>query len=99
MRLPVIQACGECGHRNFNLCDNPEAITPSGSFRIDPLTMPPAWCPMRTGPDAERIAALEAVAAAAVPFVGGTAVSARRGASLADTMALDAALARLRSLT
>lgn len=65
MRLPVIQTCGECGHRNFNLCDNSEAHPPSGSYRIDADASPPTWCPLRTGPDTDRIAALEAVASAA----------------------------------
>lgn len=64
---------------------------PSGSYRIDADASPPTWCPLRTGPDADRIAALEAVASAANAWFHGP-----NGDRMA---ALDAALTRLRSVT
>lgn len=61
MKLPVIQTCGWCseyiGSRAFGgKCLHPQAPESSAVRNASP----PPWCPLRTGPDAERIAALEA---------------------------------------
>lgn len=61
MKLPVIQTCDMCSEYVVRAAD--------GSGRCVHLRLggdvlgaspPPSWCPLRTGPDAERIAALEA---------------------------------------
>lgn len=95
MRLPVIQTCGECSwskHRSGHYsgspakgCQHPEA----GALPISHRSEPPHACPLRTGPDAERIAALEAVASAADAYR-----QKRTGAG-----PLDAAIRHLRKLT
>lgn len=71
MKLAVIQTCGECewskcrtGHYSGSRargCQHPEA----GALPILHGLEPPLVCPIRTGPDEERLAALEAVADAA----------------------------------
>lgn len=69
MRLPVIQTCGECGYcyrthdpgHVGDICAHPSADAQEWMASSEP----PPWCPLRTGADAERIAALEAVASAA----------------------------------
>lgn len=70
MRLPVIQTCDMCSEYVVRAAD--------GSGRCVHLRLggdvlgaspPPSWCPLRTGPDAERIAALEAVASAAEQYI------------------------------
>lgn len=60
MRLPVIQTCGECGFSRYGdgqyggswarACQHPK----SGGVDVS-RGPPPHSCPLRTGPDAERI--------------------------------------------
>lgn len=96
MRLPVIQTCDMCSEYVVRAAD--------GSGRCVHLRLggdvlgaspPPSWCPLRTGPDAERIAALEAVASAAASV---DARAYRAALTGDDWMSLTRALERLRSL-
>lgn len=96
MKLPVIQTCGECAwclESPDDLCTHPKA----GPTRQWPSqSAPPTWCPLRTGPDADRIAAPEAVASAAASV---DARAYRAALTGDDWMNLTRALERLRSLT
>ena len=64
MRLPVIESCLRCLYCDAErgLCCHP-GVDRRYVMRDD--GPPPEWCPRRTGPDADRLAALERVAEAA----------------------------------
>lgn len=80
MRLPVIETCDMCSEYVVRAAD--------GSGRCVHLRLggdvlgaspPPSWCPLRTGPDADRLAALERVAEAVQSLRGTRWLSARLG--------------------
>lgn len=96
MRLPVIGSCLRCLY-----CDAERGLCchrgpgPVRTVEADDGP-PPEWCPLRTGPDSARLAALEAVARAARevrdPFHGPVPMRtslARLDAALAALAALD----------
>ena len=66
MRLPVIQTCGECKHREEFVSELRREHSCSHGQRGDfvgsvhPDQPPPSWCPLRTGPDEAELDALRA---------------------------------------
>lgn len=110
MRLPVIQTCGECRHReeywDADAVEHSCSHGQRGDFvgRVDPDQPPPSWCPLRTGPDEAELEALRAVAEAAkaardarsawVSYIDGGPIAQVSDVYEADD-AIDAALRRL----